>query len=373
MEDLSALATELKSFTDKAHTTIETQNARLLAIEQHVTAGQISKAFGGGNDDLGYKVISSDQFKSFLGTNRKTTGQISVGSLQTKANLVNAAGLNQPLVPPYYMPGIVRPGQQPLTIRNLLPSTPIASNMVTYGKETSQTNNAAFQTAEAALKAESALGFTLQYAPVQTLAHFIPVSKQLLDDAPAIQGYVNNRLLFFLKLVEDQQLLNGDGTGTNLSGLITNATAYDTTQTNPASDTFIDVIQLAITQCSKSFLPPDGIVLNPLDWSRIQRIKTTGTASSGQYIYSDPHAAATPNLWGLPVALSWSMAESQFLVGAFAMAAMVWDRNDATIEISREHADFFVRNMAALLCEERLALTVFRSDALIFGGFPFGS
>jgi HK97 family phage major capsid protein len=67
------------------------------------------------------------------------------------------------------------------------------------------------------------------------------------------------------------------------------------------------------------------------------------------------------------------MAESQFLVGAFAMAAMIWDRNNATVEISREHSDFFVRNMAAILVEERLALTVFRSDALVFGGFPFGS
>ena len=70
---------------------------------------------------------------------------------------------------------------------------------------------------------------------------------------------------------------------------------------------------------------------------------------------------------------SWSMPESQFLVGAFQMSAMIWDKNDATIEISREHSDFFVRNMAALLCEERLALSVFRSDGLIYGGFPLGS
>jgi HK97 family phage major capsid protein len=372
--DLSALSTEVKSFTDKAGDRLKAQDARLLIIEQALTAP--NKGGGGGDsEDIGSKLVNSEEWKSFAGSNRKTSGQISVGSFHSfhKSNLLNATGLNQPLVPPYYMPGIVRPGQQPLTVRNLLPSTPISTNMVTFGKETSQTNAAAMQTAEGQLKAESALGFTLEYAPVQTLAHFIPVSKQLLDDAPAIQGYVNSRMLFFMKLKEDQELLNGDGTGTNLSGLITNATAYDTTQTNPATDTFIDVIGLAITQCSRSFLPPDGIVLNPLDWSRIQRIKTQGSALSGQYIFSDPHNATSPSLWGLPVALSWSMAESQFLVGAFAMAAMVWDRNNATIEISREHSDYFVRNLAAILCEERLALTVFRSDALIFGGFPFGS
>ena len=112
---------------------------------------------------------------------------------------------------------------------------------------------------------------------MQTLAHWIPISRQLLDDAQAIQGYVNSRMRFFLKLKEDQELLSGSATGTELSGLITNATTFDTTPVTPATDTFLDVLQLAITQCSKSYLPPDGIVLNPLDWARIQRIKTQTT------------------------------------------------------------------------------------------------
>ena len=371
MPDLTELGAELKEFTGKASDRLKAQDARLLIVEQALTAPRGSSG-DESEGDIGAKVIHSEEWKNFAGTNRKTSGQISVGSFH-KSNLINATGLNQPLVPPYYKPGIVRPGEQPLTIRNLLPSTPISSNMVTYAKETSQTNNAAMQTAEYNVKGESALGFTLLYSPVQTLAHFIPVSRQLLDDAPAIQGYIDSRMLFFMKLKEDQELLNGDGTGTNLSGLVTNSTAFDTSEVTTATDTYIDVLQQAITQCSKSYFPPDGIVLNPLDWSRIQRIKTTGTALSGEYIFSDPHSVSTPRLWGLPVVLSWSMPESQFLVGAFAMAAMVWDRNNATVEISREHADFFVRNMAAILVEERLALTVFRNDALIYGGFPFGS
>ena len=371
MPDLSALSEEIKSFTATASGKIAEQSARLLTIEQTLTAPRVGGG-GGDSEDIGSKVITSPEFKSFLGSNARTSGRISVGSFH-KANLINATGLNQPLVPPYIRPGIIEPGRQPLTIRDLLPSTPIGSNMVEFSKETSHTNSAAMQTAESVAKAESALGFTLSYSPVQTLAHWIPVSRQLLDDAPAIQGYVNTRLLFFLKLAEDQQLLSGDGTGTNLSGLITNSTAYDTSYTSVGTDTFLDVVQLAILQCSRSFLPPDGIVLNPLDWARIQRIKTVGTASSGQYIFADPHSVAAPRLWGLPVVTSWSMPESEFLVGAFQMAAMIWDRNNATVEISREHADFFVRNMAAILVEERLALTVFRSDALVYGGFPFGS
>jgi HK97 family phage major capsid protein len=78
-------------------------------------------------------------------------------------------------------------------------------------------------------------------------------------------------------------------------------------------------------------------------------------------------------LWGTTVVPSWSMPESQFLVGAFRMGAAVWDRQSATVEISREHSDYFVRNLAAILCESRIALTVFRPTAFIFGGFPYGS
>jgi hypothetical protein len=43
------------------------------------------------------------------------------------------------------------------------------------------------------------------------------------------------------------------------------------------------------------------------------------------------------------------MTEGQFLVGAFQMSATIWDRMDATVEISREHSDYFIRNTAAPL------------------------
>lgn len=362
-----AASTETKAALEKLGTQYTEAGARLLAIEQKLTAPG-----GGGGDEtksIGQTVVESEGFKS-LGQ-RNSTGRIPIGS--TKANLINATGYQQPLVPPYIRPGILTPGLRRLTVRDLMPNTPVQSNLIEFVKESSFTNAAAMQTAEAVAKAESALTFSLSSAPVQTLAHWIPVSRQLLDDAPAIQGYVNTRLMYGLKLKEEDELLNGAGTGTDLSGLILNATAYDTTMTTVASDTFIDVLSHAITQVQLSFFDPTAIVIHPKDWERIKLTKTTGTASSGQYIFSDPHSVETPSLWGCTVVPTQAIAESQFLVGAFDMAAMVWDRNNATVEISREHASFFIQNMAAILVEERLALTVFRSLALVYGGFPFGS
>jgi HK97 family phage major capsid protein len=360
---------------EKLGTEWKETSARLLAIEQKLTAPN-----GGPGErpkSIGEMVVESDGFKA-VQKGAKESGKLSIGHAW-KTNIVNATGQNQPLVPDMRVAGIITPGLRRLTVRDILPQNRTSSNLVQFVKEASFTNNAAMQTAEGASKAESAMTFSLSNAPVQTLAHFIPASRQILDDAPALQDYINNRLMFGLKLVEEDQLLNGNGTGTNLNGLIAQSTVMTTTGAVTATDTFIDTIRRAKTQVANSFFEPDAVIINPADWETIQLTKTAGTASSGQYIYSfprDPTQPMGPNidtLWGMNVVVTPAMAVSQFLVGAFQLAAAIWDRADATVEVSREHASFFIQNLVAILVEERLALTVFRPLALIYGGFPFGS
>lgn len=366
---------ETKQALDKLAKDWNEASARLLAVEQKMTAPK-----GGPNPSgksIGQMFAESDNLKNMVKTGASRSGQVTVGDIKT--SIVNATGLNQPLVKPEYYPGILMPGLRRLTIRDLLPSVPTTSNLITWVRELSFTNAAAPVTGgspnanENAVKPESAMTFELKNSPVQTVAHWIPASRQILDDAPALAGYIDARLLFGLKLVEEDQLLNGNGVGTNLSGLISNSTTMDVSFANTTSDTLIDTIRRAITQVQLSFFEPSGVIIHPRDWEAIQLVKTTGTALSGQYIFSNPHTVESNRIWGLDVVPTVAMAQGQFMVGAFNMAAMIWDRNDATVEVSREHSDFFIRNMVAILCEERLALTVFRPLALVYGGFPFGS
>jgi HK97 family phage major capsid protein len=376
--DLAEMNRELKDFTSTASQRIDRlgdgqkeASARLLAIEQKLTSARGS-GDGGDGQSIGDQVANSPQVKAMLQNDARRSGRISITGFKTA--IVNATGQNQPLVPAYRMPGIVPPGQRRLTVRDLLPNLNTNSNMVEFCKETSSTNNAGMQATEGDPKGESALGFTLSYEPVQTLAHWIPASRQVMDDSASLASYINARLAYMLKLKEEDQLLNGSGSTPNLSGLLTNATAYDTSFTTPATDSYIDVLQHAITQVEEnSDFEADGIILNNLDWASIQLIKTSGGGADGRYVYADPHSATGPRLWGLPVVPTKSMARGEFLVGAFAMAAAIWDRNSVTIELSREHDDFFTRNLVAVLVEERLCLTTFRDDALCAGGFPFGS
>jgi len=371
-----AASTETKAALDKLGEDFSKTNARLMAIEQKLTAPN-----GGGDGNqtksIGEQMIESDGYKA-LKSGSRSTGRVTVGSFH-KTAVVNATGQNQPLVPDQRLAGILMPGLRRLTVRDLLPQLRTSSNLVQFTRELLFTNAAASQTGgspnsgENIAKAESAITFELANAAVQTIAHWIPASRQILDDAPALQDYINTRLQYGLKLEEERQLLMGSGSGNDLAGLVTEATAYDTNRTNVSTDTFIDVIRHAITQAEASFFEADAIVMNPEDWEAIELTKTTGTASSGQYIFANPQAVAQPRLWSKPVVPTYAMPKSQFLVGSFGQAAAIWDRMDATVEVSREHSDFFVKNMVAVLCEERLALTVYRASALVYGGFPWGS
>lgn len=289
-----------------------------------------------------------------------------VARMEIKTAIVNATGQNQPLVPDMRVPGVIGEPNRVLTIRDLLPVGRTSSNLIQFTKELVFTNNAGPQYSspnrENVTKPESGITFELKNTPVQTLAHWIPVSKQVLDDAPMLQSYINGRLVYGLKLEEEDQLLNGDGTGANLSGLLDsgNFTAYSRAVTG---DTNIDTLRRAITQAMLSNYSPDTIVLNPADWEEIELTKETG----GAYLMANPAVMAGPQLWGRRVVATNSITAGTFLVGAFSMGAQVWDRQDAAVQISFEDGTNFVKNMATILAEERIALAVYRPAAFISG------
>ncbi|CAK8737106.1 hypothetical protein SODG_002790 [Sodalis praecaptivus] len=267
------------------------------------------------------------------------------------------------LIQPMQVPGIVMPGLRRLVIRDLLAQGRISSNSLEYMKEKLFTNSAA-PVKEKAQKPESDLTFEKQSTTVITVAHWVQASRQVMDDAPMLQSYVNNRLLYGLALVEENQLLNGDGTADNLTGINHVATAYDTTL-NASGDTRADQIAHAIYQVSESEFNASGIILHPRDWHTIALLKD----NEGRYIFGGPQAFTSNIMWGLPVVPTRAQTQGTFTVGAFDLASQVWDRMDAAIEISREDRDNFVKNMLTILCEERLALAHYRPQALIKGSF----
>jgi HK97 family phage major capsid protein len=347
----------LEKLSDKAAELTE----KCLEIERRVADG-FDGAQKAADETAGELLVKSDSFKAMV------EGRSKFARVEMKAAIVNAAGQNQPLVPSDRLVGIIQNPNRILTIRDVLPVGRTASNLVEFTRENVFTNSAGPQydspATENVTKPESGITFTLESAAVITLAHFIPVSRQVLDDAPQLESYVNSRLSFGLKLEEEDQLLNGVGTSGNIKGLLAsgNNVAYNRAQTG---DTKIDTLRRAITQGALSEFMVDTIVLNPADWEEIELTKAT----DNQYIMANPMMLVGPTLWGKRVVPTNSITAGTFLVGAMAMGAQIWDRMDAAVQISFEDGDNFKKNMATLLAEERLALTVYRPSAFIKGSF----
>jgi HK97 family phage major capsid protein len=218
--------------------------------------------------------------------------------------------------------------------------------------------------AEGAAKPESDLTWTSAEAAVRTIAHWINVSRQALDDVDQLQTEIDSELRYGLDLVEESELIAGSGVAPHLSGLITNATAYAAAFV-PGAPQMIDTLRLAMLQASQALFPADGIVINETDWARIELLKD----GEDRYLWSNPRSLAGPSLWGLPIVTTPAIAVDKFLVGAFKMAATIYDRMDAEVAISSENQDNFIKNMYTVRAEKRLALAVKRPLALTYGDF----
>lgn len=338
-------------------------HARLLAMEQAI-AGRAEEQTGG--KTVGQMFAESDQFKALVQAGRGSakmgfTGfNAAVTSITSATTGTGGAGDG---IRADRLAGIVTPPERKLTVRSLLMPGRTSSNAVEFVKESGFQNMAAPQV-EGAAKAQSDLSLDLVTTNVRTLAHFFRASKQVLDDIPLLASYIDTRSRYGLKDVEDQQLLSGDGTGQNLLGIVPQATPFSNLL-REVDDTEIDTIRRAKLQVRIARYEASAIVLNPVDWAKIETLKDT----NGRYIIGDPTGERPQRLWNLPVVDSDAIAEGHFLIGAFDRAAQVFDREDANVQVSTEDGDNFTKNMVTIRAEERLALAVHRPESFVYGPF----
>lgn len=284
--------------------------------------------------------------------------------MEVKGTITTGSTSGGPLGTPTYRDDVLPMPTRQLHVRDLLPKVQISSGAVEYPKQTTRTNNAN-TVAEGNAKPESDYGFTMQTVTPKVIAHWVPASRQILEDAPQLRDVIDTELRYGLELKEDAQLLGGDGIGENLSGLITNATAFSAPIDPAGAETMIDTIALGLLQTTLADFAPTGIVMHPSDWMRIRLLKD----GDGKPLLGDPGANVPAVLFGLPVVATTSMTVDKFLVGDFQRAATLYDRWLPRVEVSTEHSDFFVKNLVAILAEQRLALAVKNALALTYGDF----
>lgn len=362
IKNVGAISNETKAALAKQASDGVAVQARMLALEQTLAN------FRPANDNANIKTagqlfVENEAVKGKVGEGRVYRGRLTVAT-NTITSLTSGSGSAGDLIVPQRIPGIIEQRFRKLRVRDLLPVGRTVSNSIEFVQETGFTNAAA-PVAEGAVKPESTVDFTVQTAPVRTIAHVMKATIQVLQDIPQLQSFIDTRLRIGLAIIEEDQILSGDGTGQNLLGLIPQATDFDVTRKRPG-DTRIDIIRRAMTQLRLSEYQPTGIVMHPTDWEDIELTKETGT---GAYVWANPRGLLAPTLWGLPVVDSTALTEGEFLIGAFDVAAQIWDRQQAVVEVSTEDEDNFRRNLVTIRGEERLALTVYRPESFIYGDF----
>lgn len=305
---------------------------------------------------MGFQLIESDDFKKSVGQLTEGKGGRVGVNVKAITSATNSAGTG---VNPQYLPGVLNIPNRRLTIRDLVAPGRTVSNLVRYLKETGFTNNAA-PVAEGTRKPESNITYALTDASVKKIAHFIKASTEILEDFPALQSQIDGRLTYGLDLLEENQLLKGSGTGNNLNGVYTQATAYSAPLAISGA-TRIDTLRLMLLQVELAEYSGDGIVLHPTDWAGIELTKDT----TGQYIIGNPQGTLSPTLWSRPVVATQAMTVDTALVGAFKLGAQIFDRSDAGIIISTENEDDLVNNLVTILIERRLAFAVYRPEAFV--------
>lgn len=358
------LTTSLKEQADEALVKMNGLTEQVAEIEQKLARGGGKE--GDGEKSLGEQFVESDGFKAFQDS--KFAKSARGADMKVKATLTSlttdAAGSVGDAIQTTRLPGILPLPQRRMTVRDLITPGQMDGNALEYVKETGFTNNAGM-VAEGGLKPSSDIKLDLVTTSAKVIAHWMKASKQVLDDIAQLRSMIDQRLLYGLAYVEEQQLLNGDGTGQNLHGIIPQATAYSAAFT-PTDGTAIDTLRLAMLQAALAEYPATGHVMNPTDWARIELTKNAG----GDYIIGVPQGTVGPRLWGLPVVETQAIAVDKFLTGAFRLGAQVFDRWDARIEAAYVEDDF-IKNLITILAEERLALAVYRPEAFIYGDLGF--
>ena len=286
---------------------------------------------------------------------------------------------------PLWRDPIVVQAFRKVRVRDLFPVQPTDAAVIEFFRVTGFVQSNAASTvpewdttqspANFGLAPHTNLDFSGVQAPVRTIAHWEAAHRHVLEDVPQLQGIIDTELLYGLRLAEDNQLLNGLGTGSDILGLLNTpyVQSYAALNTGTsgkrtgsgaglATDTKADDVRRAATQVILSYYEPTGVVMHPSDWEAIETLKD----STGAYIIAIAVAVGgEQRIWRLPVVDTPAIAQGTSLVGSFGLGATLYDREESSIRIAEQHADFFLRDAIVVLAEERITLATKRPESFI--------
>lgn len=259
-----------------------------------------------------------------------------------------------------YDTNLVLGKRRPLTIADILGSESIQGNALTYYVEGSYSGTIG-TTAEGAKKSQLTFGDpTAVTESLKKIAAFYKETDELLEDAQWLADSINDRLVYLLNVEEEDQLLNGDGSGSNIKGILNRDGVQAATY---ASGAMADAILKAMGDVrNESPFSADAIIINPTDYYALRVAKdTNGQYFGGGYFtgaYGNGNVAEQLPIWGLRTVVTAAIAQGTVLVGAFGQGASVIRKGGLSVEVANTNEDDFIANRITVRGEERIALAV---------------
>jgi HK97 family phage major capsid protein len=306
-------------------------------------------------------VADNEEFRAWAKRNANrehvdgSSPEIEVRDLVTLASSTN-------LTLPVIQPGLIGVRRKRFFVRDLLSTVGVTSAAVPYIRELNAVANqtAATTVAEGGTKPEAKIEFTTDLAVVTVIAVNIPITTQMLEDSSFIKGYINARLPYMLAVREEDQLLNGDGLGSNLKGIL-NTTGVQS-QAATAGDPAITIMN-AMVKIEVLNGYADAVVMHPTDAAALFTKRAAG--GSGTFDAGTPFSDLPLNVWGLPVVKTNGVTAGIAIVANWALGATVLDRHAASVRVYEQHADYAVKNKVLVQAEERVGIMVTNPDYFV--------
>lgn len=266
-------------------------------------------------------------------------------------------------VAPEFIP-IVGPGHDDIHARNAIPVFPTISDVIKFVRMTYTGDDAGFATVGMGVeKPELLYTSALEEANVRKIAGWIDVPDEIMDDVVGFRAWLAYELPKAYLDAEDMQIFKGDGTGTNLLGLYTQADV----QTLPwgsvttASNEW-DRLMAAITQIRTRKRATSGAFVSPTFYMELWINK----GNTDEYSYPIVMGAnGILYIGGVPIYWSNVFVQYEGLVGDFARGASIHQRKAMNIAYSTENKDNFTKNIVTIRLEGRIALAIRVPEAFL--------
>lgn len=285
-----------------------------------------------------------------------------VGNLGSSANLTGSY-----FVPPTVVPGITARLFEETHMRDILPVGNTNSNVIRYIRDNGGEGGPTM-VAEAGTKPQIDRDLQIYDANVRKIATYFRVPEEMIEDIPYLSSFLTQIGLEEVMVVEDNQIIYGDGTGQNLSGLATNATAFAAgTSVIGASSNQFDVVLAAKKQLRVAKIggPLVGLV-SPVDWFAMRTKKDT--TNNYLFLGGGNGIDLGLNIDGVRLIEHTAITADDFIIFQ-PRAAQIFDRSGTSVRFFDQDQDNAIKNLITIVIEKRLALAIYRPTAIIKGTF----